>query len=68
VCKKELYVIFRQLATKLQRRDLTKLPDYHSAKHAASSYQEAKTALYERFHVLGYGQWLRLPEELQYFT
>ena len=68
VCKKELYIIFRQLAAKQQRRDLTKLPDYHSTKREAKTYQEVKQALHQRLEALGYGQWQHLPEELQYFA
>ena len=68
ICKKDLYVMFRQLAAKQRRRDLLKLPSYHASKQAAHQYQEAKAAVHSRFSVLGHGQWQQLPEELQHFA
>jgi hypothetical protein len=41
---------------------------YHDYKQSAASYQSAKAVLYEEIDHMGYGGWIKKPEELEYFV
>ncbi|KAM6106436.1 double-stranded RNA-specific adenosine deaminase [Pterocles gutturalis] len=68
VSKREIFALFRRLCAKSDRRDLQSLAGYLEAKEAAVAYQEAKQSFFGALEALGYGSWIRKPEEEENFS
>ena len=66
-CKAELYRLFFSLCKLTNRLELTSSTLYHEAKQRASSYQQAKTLLYQFFQQRGMGMWMSKPIEQDQF-
>jgi len=63
VCKKTLYDDFRSMQGRIDY-DTT----YYEAKQLASSYQQAKSSLYQDMAARGYGDWIKKPIEIDFFV
>ncbi|NWI17793.1 DSRAD deaminase, partial [Crypturellus soui] len=63
VSKREMFALFQQLCAKTGRRELQQLRVYAEAKEAAAAYQEAKRGFFQALGELGYGSWIRKPQE-----
>ncbi|NWU73372.1 DSRAD deaminase, partial [Pterocles burchelli] len=68
VSKREIFALFRRLCARSDRRDLQSLAGYSEAKEAAAAYQEAKQSFFGALEALGYGSWIRKPEEEENFS
>ncbi|XP_061333950.1 double-stranded RNA-specific adenosine deaminase [Pezoporus flaviventris] len=68
VSKREVFALFQQLCAKTNRRDLQCLSVYSDAKEAARAYQEAKQSFFSTLEELGYGSWIRKPQEEDNFS
>lgn len=68
VSKREVFALFQQLCAKSNRRDLQSLSVYSDAKEAAGAYQEAKQSFFSTLEELGYGSWIRKPQEEDNFS
>ncbi|KAM8794316.1 double-stranded RNA-specific adenosine deaminase, partial [Eudromia elegans] len=68
VAKREMFALFRQLCTRKDRAELRELRLYAEAKEAAGAYQEAKRSFCRALGELGYGSWIRKPQEEENFS
>uniref|UniRef100_A0A8V5GX85 Uncharacterized protein n=1 Tax=Melopsittacus undulatus TaxID=13146 RepID=A0A8V5GX85_MELUD len=68
VSKREVFTLFQQLCARSNRRDLQSLSVYSDAKEAARGYQEAKQSFFSTLQELGYGSWIRKPQEEENFS
>ncbi|XP_010224151.1 PREDICTED: double-stranded RNA-specific adenosine deaminase [Tinamus guttatus] len=68
VSKREMFALFQQLCAKNARAELRKLCVYAEAKEAAAAYQEAKRCFFQALSELGYGSWIRKPQEEDNFS
>uniref|UniRef100_A0A8B9GH89 Adenosine deaminase RNA specific n=1 Tax=Amazona collaria TaxID=241587 RepID=A0A8B9GH89_9PSIT len=68
VSKREVFALFQQLCAKNNRGDLLSLSVYSDAKEAARAYQEAKQSFFSTLGELGYGSWIRKPQEEDTFS
>ncbi|NXL12583.1 DSRAD deaminase, partial [Mesembrinibis cayennensis] len=68
VCKRKMFTLFQQLCAKNNRKDLQKLSVYSDAKEAATAYQEAKQCFFSTLEEMGYGSWIRKPQEEDNFS
>ncbi|KAM9169120.1 double-stranded RNA-specific adenosine deaminase isoform 1-T1 [Mergus octosetaceus] len=68
VSKRKTFALFQQLCAKNNRKDLQKFLVYSEAKEAATSYQEAKQCFFSALEELGYGSWIRKPQEEDNFS
>ncbi|XP_039944032.1 double-stranded RNA-specific adenosine deaminase isoform X1 [Hirundo rustica] len=68
VSKRKMFTLFRQLCAKNSRRDLLSFSVYSDAKEAATAYQAAKQCFYSTLEELGYGSWIRKPQEEESFS
>uniref|UniRef100_A0A8C3JKA8 Adenosine deaminase RNA specific n=2 Tax=Scolopacidae TaxID=8917 RepID=A0A8C3JKA8_9CHAR len=68
VSKRRMFTLFQQLCAKNDRRDLQNLLVYSDAKEAATAYQEAKQCFFSALEEMGYGSWIRKPQEEDNFS
>ncbi|NXO43510.1 DSRAD deaminase, partial [Locustella ochotensis] len=68
VSKREMFALFRQLCAKNGRKDLLSFSVYSDAKEAATAYQAAKQCFFSTLEELGYGSWIRKPQEEENFS
>ncbi|KAJ7416534.1 Double-stranded RNA-specific adenosine deaminase [Willisornis vidua] len=68
VSKRKMFTLFQQLCAKNNRKDLLSLSVYSDAKEAATAYQAAKQWLFSALEELGYGSWIRKPQEEDNFS
>ncbi|NXJ70381.1 DSRAD deaminase, partial [Rostratula benghalensis] len=68
VSKRRMFTLFQQLCAKNNRRDLQSLSVYSDAKEAATGYQEAKQHFFGALEEMGYGSWIRKPQEEDNFS
>ncbi|NXG02803.1 DSRAD deaminase, partial [Sakesphorus luctuosus] len=68
VSKRKMFTLFQQLCAKNNRKDLLSLSVYSDAKEAATAYQAAKQWLFSTLEELGYGSWIRKPQEEDNFS
>lgn len=66
--KRKTFALFQQLCAKNKRKDLQKFLVYSEAKEAATSYQEAKQCFFSALEEMGYGSWIRKPQEEDNFS
>lgn len=66
--KRKTFALFQQLCAKNNRKDLQKFLVYSEAKEAATSYQEAKQCFFSALEEMGYGSWIRKPQEEDNFS
>ncbi|NWI89793.1 DSRAD deaminase, partial [Pitta sordida] len=67
VSKRKMFALFQQLCAKNSRQDLLSFPVYSEAKGAATEYQAAKQCFFSTLRELGYGSWIRKPQEEENF-
>ncbi|NWW32476.1 DSRAD deaminase, partial [Panurus biarmicus] len=67
VSKRKMFTLFRQLCAKNNRKDLLSFSVYSDAKEAATAYQAAKQCFFSVLEELGYGSWIRKPQEEENF-
>ncbi|XP_039558240.1 double-stranded RNA-specific adenosine deaminase isoform X2 [Passer montanus] len=67
VSKRKMFTLFQQLCAKNNRRDLQGFSVYSDAKKAATAYQAAKQSFFSTLQELGYGSWIRKPQEEENF-
>ncbi|NXK50910.1 DSRAD deaminase, partial [Chauna torquata] len=68
VSKRKTFALFQQLCARNDREDLRNLLVYSEAKEAATSYQEAKQRFFSALEEMGYGSWIRKPQEEDNFS
>ncbi|NXM59465.1 DSRAD deaminase, partial [Illadopsis cleaveri] len=68
VSKRKMFTLFRQLCAKNSRKDLLGFSVYSDAKEAATAYQAAKQCFFSTLEELGYGSWIRKPQEEENFS
>ncbi|NXI64125.1 DSRAD deaminase, partial [Anseranas semipalmata] len=68
VSKRKTFALFQQLCAKYNCKDLQNLSVYSEAKEAATSYQEAKQRFFSALEEMGYGSWIRKPQEEDNFS
>lgn len=68
VSKRKMFTLFQQLCAKNNRRDLQGFSVYSDAKEAATAYQAAKQSFFSTLEELGYGSWIRKPQEEENFS
>ncbi|NXL39724.1 DSRAD deaminase, partial [Glaucidium brasilianum] len=68
VSKRKMFALFQQLCAKNNRKDLQNLSVYSDAKEAATAYQEAKQCFFSTLEEMGYGSWIRKPQEEDNFS
>ncbi|NWX56978.1 DSRAD deaminase, partial [Promerops cafer] len=68
VSKRKMFTLFQQLCAKNNRRDLQSFSVYSDAKEAATAYQAAKQCFFSTLEELGYGSWIRKPQEEENFS
>ncbi|NWZ70528.1 DSRAD deaminase, partial [Acrocephalus arundinaceus] len=68
VSKRKMFTLFRQLCAKNSRKDLLSFSVYSDAKEAATAYQTAKQCFFSTLEELGYGSWIRKPQEEENFS
>ncbi|NWR88722.1 DSRAD deaminase, partial [Furnarius figulus] len=68
VAKRKMFTLFQQLCAKNNRKDLLNLSVYSDAKEAATVYQAAKQCFFSTLEELGYGSWIRKPQEEENFS
>ncbi|NWI39742.1 DSRAD deaminase, partial [Picathartes gymnocephalus] len=68
VSKRKMFTLFQQLCAKNNRKDLLSFSAYSDAKEAASAYQAAKQCFFSALEELGYGSWIRKPQEEENFS
>ncbi|NXM46034.1 DSRAD deaminase, partial [Gymnorhina tibicen] len=68
VSKRKMFTLFQQLCAKNNRKDLLSLSVYSDAKEAATAYQAAKQCFFSTLEELGYGSWIRKPQEEENFS
>ncbi|XP_063276359.1 double-stranded RNA-specific adenosine deaminase isoform X2 [Prinia subflava] len=68
VSKRKMFTLFRQLCAKSSRKDLLSFSVYSDAKEAATAYQAAKQCFFSTLEELGYGSWIRKPQEEENFS
>ncbi|NXE16589.1 DSRAD deaminase, partial [Lophotis ruficrista] len=68
VSKRKMFALFQQLCAKNGREDLQNLSVYSDAKEAATAYQEAKQCFFSALEEMGYGGWIRKPQEEENFS
>ena len=66
--KRKMFVLFQQLCAKNNLKDLQNLSVYSDAKEAATAYQEAKQRFFSTLEEMGYGSWIRKPQEEDNFS
>ncbi|NXH53267.1 DSRAD deaminase, partial [Rhabdornis inornatus] len=68
VSKRKMFTLFQQLCAKNNRKDLLSFSVYSDAKEAATGYQAAKQCFFSTLEELGYGSWIRKPQEEDNFS
>lgn len=68
VSKRKMFALFQQLCAKSNCKELQKLSVYSDAKEAAAAYQESKRCFFSTLEELGYGSWIRKPQEEENFS
>ncbi|KAI1229878.1 hypothetical protein IHE44_0010583 [Lamprotornis superbus] len=68
VSKRKMFTLFQQLCAKNNRKDLLSFSVYSDAKEAATAYQAAKQCFFSTLEELGYGSWIRKPQEEDNFS
>ncbi|XP_053857199.1 double-stranded RNA-specific adenosine deaminase [Vidua macroura] len=68
VSKRKIFTLFQQLCAKNERKDLQGFSVYSDAKEAATAYQAAKQCFFSTLEELGYGSWIRKPQEEENFS
>ncbi|NXK68119.1 DSRAD deaminase, partial [Sylvietta virens] len=68
VSKRKMFTLFRQLCAKNDRKDLLSFSVYSDAKEKATAYQAAKQCFFSALEELGYGSWIRKPQEEENFS
>ncbi|XP_052651280.1 double-stranded RNA-specific adenosine deaminase isoform X2 [Harpia harpyja] len=68
VSKRKMFALFQQLCAKNNCKDLQNLSVYSDAKEAATAYQEAKQCFFSTLEEMGYGSWIRKPQEEDNFS
>ncbi|XP_025936648.1 double-stranded RNA-specific adenosine deaminase isoform X3 [Apteryx rowi] len=68
VSKRKMFALFQQLCAKNNCKDLQNLSVYSDAKEAATAYQEAKQYFFKALEEMGYGSWIRKPQEEDNFS
>lgn len=68
VSKRKMFALFQQLCAKNNCEDLQNLSVYSDAKEAATAYQEAKQCFFSALEEMGYGSWIRKPQEEDNFS
>ncbi|NWI65768.1 DSRAD deaminase, partial [Todus mexicanus] len=68
VSKRRMFALFRQLCAGSDRKALQRLSVYAEAKEAATAYQEAKQRFFGALEAMGYGSWIRKPQEEDNFS
>ncbi|KAL9823236.1 double-stranded RNA-specific adenosine deaminase isoform 2-T2 [Geothlypis trichas] len=68
VSKRKMFTLFQQLCAKNNRKDLQGFSVYSDAKEAATAYQAAKQSFFSTLEELGYGSWIRKPQEEENFS
>lgn len=68
VSKRKMFTLFQQLCAKSNRKDLLSFSVYSDAKEAATAYQAAKQCFFSTLEELGYGSWIRKPQEEDSFS
>ncbi|NXU61412.1 DSRAD deaminase, partial [Horornis vulcanius] len=68
VSKRKMFTLFRQLCAKNSREDLLSFSVYSDAKEAARAYQAAKQCFFSTLQELGYGSWIRKPQDEENFS
>ncbi|NXS81854.1 DSRAD deaminase, partial [Erpornis zantholeuca] len=68
VSKRKVFTLFQQLCAKNNRKDLLSFSVYSDAKEAATAYQAAKQCFFSTLEELGYGSWIRKPQEEENFS
>ncbi|KFP67835.1 Double-stranded RNA-specific adenosine deaminase, partial [Cariama cristata] len=63
VSKRKMFALFQQLCAKNNCKELQNLSVYSDAKEAATAYQEAKQCFFSTLEEMGYGSWIRKPQE-----
>lgn len=66
--KRKMFTLFRQLCAKNSCKDLLSFSVYSDAKEAATAYQVAKQCFFSVLEELGYGSWIRKPQEEENFS
>ncbi|NXX12773.1 DSRAD deaminase, partial [Podargus strigoides] len=68
VSKRRMFALFQQLCARSGRRDLQPLAVYSDAKEAAAAYGAAKQSFFGALEEMGYGSWIRKPQEEDSFS
>ncbi|NXS70848.1 DSRAD deaminase, partial [Pandion haliaetus] len=68
VSKRKMFALFQQLCAKNNCKDLQNLSVYSDAKEAATAYQEVKQCFFSTVEEMGYGSWIRKPQEEDNFS
>ncbi|KAM9251818.1 double-stranded RNA-specific adenosine deaminase isoform 3-T4 [Cariama cristata] len=68
VSKRKMFALFQQLCAKNNCKELQNLSVYSDAKEAATAYQEAKQCFFSTLEEMGYGSWIRKPQEEDNFS
>ncbi|NXJ34212.1 DSRAD deaminase, partial [Ciconia maguari] len=68
VSKRKMFALFQQLCAKNNCKDLQNLSVYSDAKEAATAYQESKQCFFSTLEEMGYGSWIRKPQEEDNFS
>ncbi|NXC77944.1 DSRAD deaminase, partial [Anhinga anhinga] len=68
VSKRKMFALFQQLCAKNNCKDLQNFSVYSEAKEAAMAYQEAKQHFFSTLEEMGYGSWIRKPQEEDNFS
>ncbi|NXQ55019.1 DSRAD deaminase, partial [Anthoscopus minutus] len=68
VSKRKMFALFQQLCAKKNCKDLLSFSVYSDAKEAATAYQAAKQCFFSTLEELGYGSWIRKPQEEENFS
>ncbi|XP_058716571.1 double-stranded RNA-specific adenosine deaminase isoform X2 [Poecile atricapillus] len=68
VSKRKMFTLFQQLCAKNNCKDLLSFSVYSDAKEAATAYQAAKQCFFSSLEELGYGSWIRKPQEEENFS
>ncbi|XP_062454053.1 double-stranded RNA-specific adenosine deaminase [Rhea pennata] len=66
--KRKTFALFQQLCAKNNCKDLQNLSTYADAKETATAYQEAKQYFFKALEEMGYGSWIRKPQEEDNFS
>ncbi|KAK3608690.1 hypothetical protein CHS0354_034094 [Potamilus streckersoni] len=68
LCKAAILFRFREIANMLKKIRFLQAPDCYTAKLMAKQYQQAKVTFKQHCALIGLGNWVKKPAEVDYFT